>query len=59
MKKNKVWIAILIMGVCLIITGIGQIYWHNYALSVWQIVMGIVEIILSMIQKKNGDNEDK
>ena len=57
MKKNKVWVAMLIMGVCFIITGLGQMYWHNYFLSAWQGIMGIVEIILALVQKKNENCE--
>lgn len=59
MKKNKVWIAMLIMGICFIVTGVTQIYWHNYVLSVWQIVMGVVEIILALIQRKHEKNDSK
>ena len=43
----------LIMGLCFIVTGVTQIYWHNYALSIWQIIMGLVEIVLALIQKKH------
>lgn len=53
MKGNRVWIAMLIMGICFIVTGLIQIYWKNYILSVWQIIMGIVEIILALIQRKS------
>lgn len=55
MKKNKVWVAMLIMGVCFIITGLGQMYWHNYFLSAWQVIMGIVEIILALVQKEKRE----
>ncbi len=52
MKKNGVWVAMLIIGITFIVAGLVQIYWQNYWLSVFQIFMGIVEIILAMIQRK-------
>ena len=55
MKKNGVWVAMLIMGITFIVVGLGQIYWQNYALSAFQILMGIVEIILALIQRKSGN----
>lgn len=54
MKNNKVWIAMLIMGICFIVTGLVQIYWRNYAFCAFEIIMGILEIVLSIIQKKHG-----
>lgn len=57
--KNNVWKAMLIIGISFIISGFLQIYWHNTVLAVWMVVIGIVEIILSIIQKKKGNKEDK
>lgn len=53
MKKNKISIIMLIMGVCFIISGLVSIYWHNWGVAIIQVAMGIVEFTLAILQKKN------
>ncbi|WP_295154329.1 hypothetical protein [uncultured Ruminococcus sp.] len=59
MKRNKAWAAILIMGIAFIISGLAQIYWRNYVLMVWLILIGIGEILLSLILIKPKNSGDK
>ena len=74
MKKNTLWIAVLIIGIFAIVAGVRQIYWAGYATfvpgvkqiywgryasSVLQIILGIVQIRIALTLKKNEDNDSK
>ena len=59
MKNNKMWTAILIIGICTGISGAIQLLFHNFALAVWLINLGIIQVIVALLQKKREKNNIK
>ena len=53
MKTNKIWISILIIGICSVITGLIHLFIKNYALAVWQIIPGIIQLLIALLLKKS------
>lgn len=57
MNKNKIWISILILGICSVLTGLPHLFYQRYGFAVWQILLGTIQIILAFVQKKIDDKK--
>ena len=55
MKNHKIWVAILIIGICTIITGLIQLLFKNFPLCVWLTNLGIIQVIIALLQKKRDN----
>jgi uncharacterized membrane protein YkvI len=55
MKNHKIWVAMLIIGICTIITGLIQLLFKNLPLCVWLTNLGLIQVIIALLQKKRDN----
>ena len=59
MRENKQWVAMMILGGCFILIGLAQIINKNYGFAIFQFVLGMIEIVIALIEKKCEKRDKK